>query len=103
MTHLDDLPALLSLMDDIAEEDALDFADTPLDELEAKRLVALAMLKSQQDLHELPISTAELELSLLATAGHLVLENLLLNVRLLKAGGDATGSAQALMDKLKRS
>ncbi len=97
------LASLLTLMDDIAGEDFLDFADVPLDESEAKRLVGQALLKSQQELHKLNLSPEQRELSLLAAAGHLVLENLLLNIRMLTAGGvDAASSAQALMDKLRK-
>ena len=101
MSSTTNLDSLLTLMDDIAGEDFLDFADLPLDEAEAKKLVGLTLLKSQQELHQLDLTPDQRELTLLATAGHLVLENLLLHIRLLKAGGEPQEAVNDLLNKLK--
>lgn len=92
--------ALQVLMQEVEAEDPLDFGATPLDEAETRRLVALSMLKLRDDLAEL--SADERELVLMASAGHLVLENLLLHYeRLTASGHGAEEAASALLSRLR--
>jgi hypothetical protein len=86
---VDPLHTLLTLMLDVEDGDPLDFGELSINEAEARRLVALSMLKMQADLDALQISPEERELVLMAAAAHLVLENLLIHVRHLKDDGES--------------
>jgi hypothetical protein len=97
----DRVSALLTLMHDVEAGDPLDFGALSLDEAEARRLVALSMLKLRDDLAALPAE--ERELVLMASAGHLVLENLLLHYERLTASGQgAEEAASALLGRLRK-
>lgn len=98
------LAQLLALMDEVEAGDDLDFADLPVDEADARRLVAAAMLQLQDDLARGAVDAPLRELVLLATAGHLVLENFLLHYRQLRQqDANATLSLGDLMARLRRA
>ncbi|MES2933244.1 MAG: hypothetical protein V4805_07130 [Pseudomonadota bacterium] len=100
----DPLATLLTLMQDVEAEDPLDFNNTPVAEDEARKLVALSMLKMQTQLDTLAINPAERELVLMATAGHLVLENFLIHIKHLQACGESGDDiVQALLAHLRSS
>lgn len=94
---------LLALMDEVEAGDRLDFADLPVDETHARKLVAATMLHMQDELARGAVEAPLRELVLLATAGHLVLENFLLHYRQLKQqDAAATLSLDDLMARLRR-
>lgn len=98
----DHVNVLLTLMQDVEAGDPLDFGAIPLDEAEARRLVALSMLKIRDDLAALDAPAEERELVLMASAGHLVLENMLLHYHRLTANGQgAEDAAAALLSRLR--
>lgn len=98
------LAQLLALMNEVEAGDCLDFADLPVDEGHARRLVAAAMLQMQDDLARGAVEAPLRELVLLATAGHLVLENFLLHYRQLRQqDANATLSLGDLMARLRRA
>lgn len=100
----DRLTALLTLMQDVESGDPLDFGALPIDEEEARSLVALSMLKMQAELDTLGISPPERELLLMAAAAHLVLENFLIHFRHLQASGESGAETmQALLARLRAS
>lgn len=83
------LNTLLMLMRDVEVGDPLDFSGLSINGEDARRLVALSLLKIQSDLDTLQISAAEREQVLLASAAHLVLENFLIHVRHLQEAGES--------------
>ncbi|HZP86007.1 MAG TPA: hypothetical protein VFB54_04245 [Burkholderiales bacterium] len=94
---------LLALMEEVEGGDALDFADLPVSEGDARRLVAASMLQMQEDLVRGGVGQDVRELVLLATAGHLVLENFLVHYRHLKQLGQIGDvSVEDVLAKLKR-
>jgi len=98
----DHVKVLLTLMQDVEAGDPLDFGAIPLDEAEARRLVVLSMLKIRDDLAAIDAPTEERELVLMASAGHLVLENMLLHFQRLTASGQgAEATAAALLSRLR--
>jgi hypothetical protein len=98
------LGTLLTLMLDVEAGDPLDFGGLSLDEDDARRLVALSMLKMQADLDALDINPAERELVLMAAAAHLVLENLLIHVKYLQeTGASGQQTMRALLARLRAS
>lgn len=100
----DHVNLLLTLMQDVEAGDPLDFGAIPLDEAEARRLVALSMLKIRDDLAAINAPAEERELVLMASAGHLVLENMLLHYQRLTANGQgAKEAAAALLRRLRGS
>lgn len=100
----DSLSTLLSLMSDVEEGDPLDFGILPIDEQEARKLVAMSLLKMQSDLDAHTTTAAEREMVLMASAAHLVLENFLLHLeRLIAQGHDASSTAAAVMARLRGS
>jgi len=99
----DRVTALMTLMQDVEEGDSLDFGALPLDETETRKLVALSMLKMAESLSKLDVPAEERELVLLATAGHLVLENLVLHYhRLIAQGHGVEETASQLLDRLRK-
>jgi hypothetical protein len=98
----DHVKVLLTLMEDVEAGDPLDFGAIPLDEAEARRLVALSILKIRDDLAAIDAPAEERELVLMASAGHLVLENMLLHYqRLIANGQGAEAAAAALLSRLR--
>jgi hypothetical protein len=94
---------LMALMEEVEAGDALDFGEVPVEEADARRLVAAAMLEMQEDLVRGGVKRDLRELVLLATAGHLVLENFLMHYQRLKLQhGTAELSLEDLMARLRR-
>lgn len=101
----DPLDTLLTLMQDVESGDPLDFGPLTINEEEARRLVALSMLKLQTELDGQGITCqADREMTLLAAAAHLVLENFLLHFQHLKDSGAAgQKTMQELLERLRAS
>lgn len=98
------LDELLELMREIEDEDGLDFADLPIAEDTLRRLVASDLLARDQALRQLADGD-EVAMIYLISAAHLVLENLLLHLRLLRMQQvDSVDEAQlaALLQRLRR-
>jgi len=76
---------LALLMQEVEKEDPIDFADLPFDDTQLRDLIAnhlCEMADAMQDFSE-----EDRNLTLLAVAAKLVLENLVLNVQLLRRHG----------------
>lgn len=89
---------ILTLLTDLEEGDPLDFGDVPLDEQDARRLIALSMAQLSEDLREKGISADSREVLALAVATRVMLDNLILNYRLLQQGGGPIPNAQQLIN-----
>lgn len=91
---------LEELIREVELEDPIDFADLPFDEEALRALVAerlIAMIEAMNDYSE-----EDRQLSLLAVAAKLVLENLVLQVQLLRRDGLPQDEASdALMRRLR--
>lgn len=74
---------LLALMRDVEAEDPIDYADLPYDEEALRRLVCTQVCEISEQAQVLDASARERVL--LAVAAKLVLENMVLNLRLLKS------------------
>lgn len=88
---------ILDLLTDLEEGNPLDFGDVPFDEQDARRLIALSMAKLSEDLREKGISADSREVLALAVVTRVMLDNLLLNYRLLRQGGGPVPNAQQLL------
>lgn len=92
---------LAAMIREIEVEDPIDYADLPYDE-DALRLLVCAQV------HEIVEQAADMDddnrqMLLMAVAAKLVLENLVLNVRLLQMQGSALeDSSEALFRRLRR-
>lgn len=82
---------LLALMRDVEAEDPIDYADLPYDEEGLRRLVCAQICEISEQAQILDADARERVL--LAVAAKLVLENMVLNLRLLKSEDrpDCTG------------
>ncbi|MGE5470884.1 MAG: hypothetical protein ACM3X0_08820 [Bacteroidota bacterium] len=76
---------LAALIRDIEVEDPIDYADLPYAEDELRRLVCTHIREIAEQAAQL--GEAECQAVLLAVAAKLVLENLVLNLRLMRAQG----------------
>jgi len=98
----DEVKVLLTLMHDVEAGDPLDFGQLPLDDAEARRLVALSILQMRNRLVALTDSQQEREMVLMASAAHLVLENFLMHYQRLTARGhSAEDAAASLLSRLR--
>jgi predicted Mrr-cat superfamily restriction endonuclease len=89
---------LETLIQEVELQDPIDYGDLPFDEDELRTLVArrlCLMMDSMQNM-----SDEDRQSSLLASVAKLVLENLVLNVQLLRRDG-ATDSAEQLLKRLR--
>lgn len=92
---------LAVLMQEVEQEDPIDFADLPFDEHELRGLIANHLCDMADAMDS--FSEEDKHLSLLAVAAKLVLENLVLNVQLLRRHGlPLTDSAEALLSRLRK-
>ncbi|MES2263069.1 MAG: hypothetical protein V4724_31475 [Pseudomonadota bacterium] len=92
---------LETLMQEVEQEDPIDFADLPFDEQELRALVA-SHLCDMADAME-SFSEEDRRLTLLAVAAKLVLENLVLHIQLLRRHGlPLSESANALLSRLRK-
>ena len=76
---------LAALMLEVEKEDPIDFADLPFDDAELRQLVAAHLCEMAAAMET--FSTEDKLLTLLAVSAKLVLENLVLNVQLLRRHG----------------
>ncbi|MBJ7309485.1 hypothetical protein ACFOLJ_08540 [Rugamonas sp. CCM 8940] len=89
------------LMQAVEREDPIDFADLPFNEQELRGLIANHLCEMADAMEN--FSEEDKRLSLLAVAAKLVLENLVLNVQLLRQHGvPLSDSAEALLNRLRR-
>jgi lipopolysaccharide biosynthesis regulator YciM len=89
------------LMQEVEREDPIDFADLPFNEQELRGLIANHLCEMADAMES--FSAEDKQLSLLAVAAKLVLENLVLNVQLLRQHGvPLSDSAEALLSRLRK-
>ena len=92
---------LADLIREIEVEDPIDYGDLPYDEDELRRLVCSHICEIAEQAGQL--GEEHRQSMLLAVAAKLVLENLVLNVRLMQAQGEApTAIGTALFRRLRR-
>jgi lipopolysaccharide biosynthesis regulator YciM len=88
-------------MQEVELEDPIDFADLPFEEQDLRALIANHLCEMAEAMEG--FSEEDKHLSLLAVAAKLVLENLVLNIQLLRRNGTPlSDSADALLDRLRK-
>ena len=91
---------LAALMHEVEREDPIDFADLPFREEELRELVANHLCEMAASMDN--FSTEDKLLTSLAVSAKLVLENLVLNVQLLRRHGEPVSeSADSLLKRLR--
>ncbi|MES2113836.1 MAG: hypothetical protein V4578_01725, partial [Pseudomonadota bacterium] len=73
------------LMEEVEQEDPIDFADLPFNEHELRALIANHLCEMADAMEN--FSEEDKQLTLLAVAAKLVLENMVLNIQLLRRHG----------------
>ncbi|TFW29671.1 hypothetical protein E4L96_01265 [Massilia arenosa] len=92
---------LAKLMHEVELEDPIDFADLPFPEQELRELVATHLCEMAASMES--FSTEDKLMTLLAVSAKLVLENMVLNVQLLRRHGQpVSDSVEALLSRLRR-
>lgn len=92
---------LAKLMHEVELEDPIDFADLPFPEQELRELVATHLCEMAASMES--FSTEDKLMTLLAVSAKLVLENMVLNVQLLRRHGQpVSDSVEALLGRLRR-
>ena len=92
---------LAALMLEVEKEDPIDFADLPFDDAELRQLVASHLCEMAAAMEK--FSTEDKLLTLLAVSAKLVLENLVLNVQLLRRHGmPVSDSVEGLLSRLRK-
>ena len=92
---------LEELMREVELEDPVDFADLPFDEDALRALVAERLIEMIDAMHN--FSDEDKQLSMLAVAAKLLLENLVLHVQLLRhAGVPLDEGSEALLRRLQQ-
>jgi hypothetical protein len=76
---------LALLMQEVEKEDPIDFADLPFDDTQLRGLIASHLCEMADAMED--FSEEDRNLTLLAVAAKLVLENLVLNVQLMRRHG----------------
>lgn len=93
-------PAQLeTLIEEVELEDPIDFADLPFEESALRALVAERLCNMTAGMTD--FSDEEKILSLMAVAAKLLLENLVLNVQLLRRDGHSQDDGAALLQRLR--
>lgn len=93
---------LAALMLEVEKEDPIDFADLPFEDDELRALVASHLCEMAAAMEN--FSTEDKLMTLLAVSAKLVLENLVLNVQLLRRHGlPVTASVESLLARLRKS
>jgi lipopolysaccharide biosynthesis regulator YciM len=88
------------LMQEVEAEDPIDFADLPFDDHELRGLIANHLCEMADAM--VGFSEEDRQLTLLAVAAKLVLENLVLNVQLLRRHGlPMSGGVEDLLRRLR--
>jgi len=92
---------LAALMLEVEKDDPIDFADLPFDDAELRQLVASHLCEMAAAMDK--FSTEDKLLTLLAVSAKLVLENLVLNVQLLRRHGlPVSDSVEGLLSRLRK-
>ena len=92
---------LAALMLEVEKEDPIDFADLPFREDELRSLVASHLCEMAAAMEK--FSTDDKLMTLLAVSAKLVLENLVLNVQLLRRHGlPVSESVEGLLGRLRK-
>jgi hypothetical protein len=92
---------LAALMHEVEQEDPIDFADLPFAEEELRQLVASHLCEMAGAMEN--FSTEDRLTTLLAVSAKLVLENLVLNVQLLRRHGlPVSDSVDGLLSRLRK-
>jgi predicted Mrr-cat superfamily restriction endonuclease len=93
---------LAALMHEVEQEDPIDFADLPFAEDELRQLVASHLCEMASAMEN--FSTEDRLTTLLAVSAKLVLENLVLNVQLLRRHGlPVSESVDSLLSRLRKT
>lgn len=91
---------LAALMHEVEREDPIDFADLPFKEEELRELVANHLCEMAAQIEN--FSSEDKMLTMLAVSAKLVLENLVLNIQLLRRHGQpVSDSAEGLLRRLR--
>ncbi|WEF31769.1 hypothetical protein [Pseudoduganella chitinolytica] len=89
------------LMQEVEQEDPIDFADLPFDEQDLRGIVAKHLCEMADAMES--FSDEDRRLTLLAVAAKLVLENLVLHVQLLRRHGlPLNDQTEALLARLRK-
>lgn len=89
------------LMQEVEKEDPIDFADLPFDEQDLRGLIANHLCEMADAMDN--FSEEDRQLTLLAVAAKLVLENMVLNIQLLRRHGTPLSEAtEALLSRLRK-
>ena len=89
------------LMEEVEQEDPIDFADLPFNEHELRALIANHLCEMADAMEN--FSEEDKQLTLLAVAAKLVLENMVLNIQLLRHHGlPMSESTEALLSRLRK-
>ena len=92
---------LEQLMQEVEQEDPIDFGDLPFDEHDLRRVVAIHLCEMADAMDS--FSEEDRRLTLLAVAAKLVLENLVLHVQLLRRHGlPLNQQTEALLARLRK-
>jgi len=92
---------LAALMQEVEQEDPIDFADLPFPEDELRKLVANQLCEMAASMDS--FSTEDKLMTLLAVSAKLVLENMVLHIQLLRRHGLLVGNdVEALLSRLKK-
>ncbi|MFA9217722.1 MAG: hypothetical protein ACEQSK_11530 [Sphingomonadaceae bacterium] len=89
------------LMQEVEKEDPIDFADLPFEEQDLRGLIANHLCDMADAMEG--FSAEDRQLTLLAVAAKLVLENMVLNIQLLRRHGTPlSDSTAALLERLRK-
>jgi predicted Mrr-cat superfamily restriction endonuclease len=92
---------LAALMQEVEQEDPIDFADLPFAEDDMRQLVASHLCEMAASMEN--FSTEDKLMTLLAVSAKLVLENMVLHVQLLRRHGLPVGdNVDALLSRLRK-
>lgn len=92
---------LAALMHEVEQEDPIDFADLPFRDDELRELVANHLCEMAASMES--FSTEDKMTTLLAVSAKLVLENLVLNVQLLRRHGQPVSeNVEGLLRRLRK-
>jgi hypothetical protein len=92
---------LAALMQEVEQEDPIDFADLPFPEDELRKLVAIQLCDMAASMDGL--NTEDKLMTLLAVSAKLVLENMVLHIQLLRRHGLPVGDdVTALLKRLQK-
>ena len=92
---------LAALMQEVEQEDPIDFADLPFPEDELRKLVAIQLCDMTASMDQL--NTEDKLMTLLAVSAKLVLENMVLHIQLLRRHGLPVGDdVTALLKRLQK-